>query len=84
MNVSLENVETEWKESGLASQHIKIAADHYGIFSHLFGDAYFYPRIMLDIEYVQKDDTIVPVYRGNIVKPREVSEGTSNIFISCA
>ena len=72
VDVSLDDVEREWKESGLACQQLKVIADHYGIYSHLFGDAYFYPRVMMDIEFVQEDDTAVPVYRGNIVKPREV------------
>lgn len=73
MDVSLDDVEREWRDSGLACQQLKVIADHYGIFSHLFGDAYFYPRVMLDIGFIQEDDTVVPVYRGNIVKPREVS-----------
>lgn len=72
VDVPLESIEEEWRQSGLASSHLKMIADHYGIFTHLFGDAYFYPRVMLDIEYVQKDNSVVPVYRGNIIKPREV------------
>lgn len=71
LDVSLEDVEKEWAAFGFASQHIKTIADHYGIFEHLFGDAFFYPEVMLDVGYVQNDEVIVPVYRGNIVKPRE-------------
>ncbi|XP_034254865.1 39S ribosomal protein L38, mitochondrial [Thrips palmi] len=71
LDVPLESIEEAWKESGLASSHLKVIAEHYNIYSHLFGDAFFYPRVMLDIEYVQKDDSVVPVYRGNIIKPRE-------------
>lgn len=71
LDVPLEDIEGAWKESGIASNHIKMIADHYSIYTHLFGDAYFYPRVMMDIEYVQKDNSLVPVYRGNIIKPRE-------------
>lgn len=73
VDVDVDEVQKEWEESGLASSHIKTIAEHYGIFSDLFGDAYFFPRVPLNIEYIQKEETTVPVYRGNIVKPREVS-----------
>ncbi|KAJ1524752.1 hypothetical protein ONE63_009631 [Megalurothrips usitatus] len=74
LDVPLDKIEVEWEESGLASLHIKQIADHYGIFDHLFGYAYFYPRIMLDVEFAQEGDKAVPVYRGNIVKPREAQK----------
>lgn len=69
LTISLDDVNDEWlKES--ASFHIKEVAEHYGIFEHLFGDAYFYPQVMLDI-YFKRGDKLVPVYRGNDVKPSE-------------
>lgn len=69
LSVSLDDVNENWmKES--ASFHIKEVAEHYGIFEHLFGDAYFYPQVMLDI-YFKNGDKLVPVYRGNDVKPSE-------------
>lgn len=69
LTVSLDDVNEEWlKES--ASVHIKEVAEHYGIFDHLFGDAYFYPQVMLDICF-KNGDKLVPVYRGNDVKPYE-------------
>ncbi|KAK3918825.1 39S ribosomal protein L38, mitochondrial [Frankliniella fusca] len=71
LDVPLETIEKGWMESGTASQQIKTIADHYGIFEHLFGYAYFFPRVMLDIGFEQKDESIVPVFRGNIVKPKE-------------
>lgn len=68
--VSLDDVSAEWlKES--ASVHIKDVAEHYGVFEHLFGDAYFYPQVMLDI-YFETGSKQVPVYRGNDIKPSEV------------
>lgn len=48
-----------------------MAADHYGIFDHLFQDAYFYPQVMVDIAYPQSNGLEAPVYRGNEVKPSE-------------
>lgn len=46
-------------------------AEYYGIFEHLFGDAYFTPYIQMDINY-ENNCKKVPVYRGNIIKPNEV------------
>lgn len=61
----------EWlKESG--SEHLTKAAEYYGVFEDLFGDAYFYPQINLDVAFKQKDH-LVPVYRGNPIKPKQVS-----------
>lgn len=50
--------------------HIKTIADHYGVFEHLFGDAYFIPRVPLDIFY-QTEEFKMPVYYGNTIKPKE-------------
>jgi len=33
---------------------LKTIADHYGIYEHLFGFAYFVPRTMLDIKVILK------------------------------
>ncbi|KAE8750869.1 hypothetical protein FOCC_FOCC002297 [Frankliniella occidentalis] len=82
LNVPLETIEQGWKESGSASQHLKTIADHYGIFEHLFGYAYFFPRVMLDVGFVQKDESIVPVYRGNFVKPIEATKAPEVNFES--
>lgn len=69
LTVSLDDINEEWlKES--ASVHMMKVAEHYGVFDHLFGDAYFYPQVMLDI-YFKNGDKLVPVYRGNDVKPSE-------------
>ncbi|VEN48228.1 unnamed protein product [Callosobruchus maculatus] len=53
-----------------APNYIKNIADHYGVFEHLFGDAYFYPRVSLNIVYGTEDDGL-PVYYGNVLKPSD-------------
>ena len=53
-------------------EHIKRLAEHFQIFDHLFGDAYFTPYVIMDIFHPQKNEELVaPVYWGNIVKPDE-------------
>lgn len=44
-----EQVKRDWLESEGQFQVRKIA-EHYGIYEHLFGFAYFLPRITLDIK----------------------------------
>lgn len=49
VNVNDEQVKKDWLESEGQFQVRKIA-EHYGIYEHLFGFAYFLPRITLDIK----------------------------------
>lgn len=72
MEIPLPGVKEEWLKT-VGPFQIKSIAEHYGIYEHLFGDAYFVPRVMLDIGYKQSDGNQVPVYRGNIVQPSEAS-----------
>ncbi|XP_058127243.1 large ribosomal subunit protein mL38 [Anopheles ziemanni] len=78
LNVNLDQVREDWlKTSG--PFHIKRIAEHYGVFKHLFGSAYFVPRVELKIEYTLKD-TIHPVRYGNILKPSETQNAPSVQF----
>lgn len=52
MNVDEEQVKNDWLESEGQFQ-IKTIAQFYGVFEHLFGLAYFLPRIQLDIKVKQ-------------------------------
>lgn len=70
MPVSLHEISNEWSKTN-APIHIKKVAEYYGIFEHLFGDAYFTPYININISY-DHDSQKIPVYRGNIIKPNEV------------
>lgn len=66
--IDLEEARRDWtKTSG--PQQIKQVADHYGVFNDLFGDAYFVPRVALEILYNVSDEDQLPVYYGNVVKP---------------
>ena len=77
VQIPLDEVYDEWvKFEGPA--HLKRIADHYGIFEHLFGDAYFYPVAPLNIAY-EVNNEYAPVYYGNQIKPNEVRE---YLFIS--
>ena len=57
------------------------AADLYGVYEDLFGHAFFHPCVLLDIKY-RIPKALVPVYRGNIVKPSEASQAPDVKFKS--
>lgn len=71
VKIDLDEVQTNW-EIGAGPHHLRVLAQHYGIFSDLFGNAYFVPRIALSIGYDYDEELLSPVYRGNTIKPREV------------
>lgn len=72
MLIDLSDVKTEWLATAGPYQ-IKKIADHYGIYEHLFGDAYFIPRVPLTVSY-EKNDYASPVYYGNIIKPSDATD----------
>lgn len=69
--VPLDDVEEEWALNN-GPEHIKAAAEHYGIFDHLFGDAVFLPVVPLRINYDSGEEEHL-VYRGNYLTPSLVS-----------
>ncbi|KAG6797650.1 39S ribosomal protein L38, mitochondrial [Apis mellifera caucasica] len=71
--LNLEEVKRFWLEISFSYDIHKIAT-HYGIFQDLFGDAFFFPVVPLEISYKIDDDTSVKVYTGNVIKPAEASE----------
>ena len=74
VEVDLDVVREEWlKTSG--PFHIRKIAEHYGVFQHLFGDAYFVPRLNLDISFNDH-----PVYFGNILKPQDLKNSPQVSF----
>ncbi|XP_071443795.1 large ribosomal subunit protein mL38 isoform X2 [Hetaerina americana] len=70
--VPLEEVKKVWNET-VGPSHIRRVAEHYGIFEHLFGDAYFIPVVPLDIKF-KVDDFYIPSCYGNNIKPNEASQ----------
>lgn len=81
LTVPLDEVRKEWLKSE-APNHIKHAAEHYGIFKDLFGYAEFTPIVDMDIVYPQSDGKLAPVHRGNVVKPHEAASAPTVTFSS--
>ncbi|XP_041988293.1 39S ribosomal protein L38, mitochondrial [Aricia agestis] len=73
LHLDLDQAKKDWLLT-LGPQHKQQVADHYGIFDHLYGEGYFTPYLNLDIFYDIKDDSCLPVYCGNVIKPAEASE----------
>ncbi|XP_068209894.1 large ribosomal subunit protein mL38 [Palaemon carinicauda] len=72
LKVDLDAVQQEW-ETTTAPLQLRTLAEHYGIFSDLFGLAYFNPYVYLTITYDYNGDTESVVYRGNTIKPAEAT-----------
>lgn len=73
MLIDLDKVQDTYVQT--TGQHgLRLLADHYGIFEHLFGSAYFVPRVPLTIQYELNADTLSAVYNGNVIKPSEASK----------
>lgn len=53
--------------------HIKEIAEHYGVYEHLFGDAFFLPIVHLSVGY-DKGDVVHPVHYGNVIKPSDANQ----------
>ena len=71
VKINLEESNAEWLKT-VGPKHIRQIADHYGVFKHLFGDAYFNPQVPLNVSYV-REDAKYPVYYGNVLKPDEAT-----------
>ena len=52
-------------------QFLRKIAEHFGIFGHLYGDAYFYPVVPMNIDYDIDTDYLARVFQGNLIKPCE-------------
>lgn len=69
VRIDLEASKKEWLSSQ-GPQHIKVIAEHFDIYKHLFGDAYFYPRVILNVAF-EVESGYLPVCFGNVIKPRD-------------
>lgn len=69
MNIDLEEVKREWVQTSGPYQVLKLA-QHFGIFDHLFGRAYFMPLVPLEVKFDGEGDLCHSVYYGNVIKPR--------------
>lgn len=73
VEVNLSDVRKDWLET-IGPFHIRRIADHYSVYEHLFGDAYFIPRVNLQVFFEQPFDYSCPVFYGNIIKPSDAKE----------
>jgi len=80
ISVSMEEVTKDWLVES-APEHVKLAAEHYGVFQDLFGDAFFYPQVGLDVVF-RDGDALVPVCRGNTLKPQQALAAPEVVFAS--
>eukprot|EP00092_Neocalanus_flemingeri_P010114 GFUD01010898.1.p1 GENE.GFUD01010898.1~~GFUD01010898.1.p1 ORF type:complete len:470 (-),score=120.69 GFUD01010898.1:61-1470(-) len=81
LEVDLDVVRKQWVESGSVYEDIYEAAELYGLYEDMFDHGYFRPCTMLDIQY-QHGEVMVPVHRGNIVKPGEAASAPQVKFDS--
>ena len=81
LDIDLSQVTQHWVESGAVFDDIRSAADLYGVYEDLLGHAYFRPCVLLDIKY-RTDTALVPVYRGNMIKPSEAAAAPEVSFDS--
>ena len=85
VEVPLDKVYEEWLASpSLAARHMRDSAYYFNIFSDLYGDAHFDPVLPLRISYRHENgEILVPVCRGNIIKPTEVSIRSAESVTGC-
>ncbi|XP_040185896.1 39S ribosomal protein L38, mitochondrial isoform X3 [Rana temporaria] len=72
LHIPLDEVRSEWEQT-CGPHHIQRVAEHYGVYKDLFGEATFVPRVALRVQYNAEDDTVMPVYYGNVVTPSEAT-----------
>uniref|UniRef100_A0A336MQ47 Large ribosomal subunit protein mL38 n=1 Tax=Culicoides sonorensis TaxID=179676 RepID=A0A336MQ47_CULSO len=80
LQIDMDQVHEDWLKNNGPLQ-IKRIAEHYKIFEHLFGDAYFVPRVDMQIRYNLSDgETQAPVYYGNLLKPKDAQNAPEVTF----
>lgn len=77
----MDEVKRDWLATS-GQFHIRDVAHHYGVYQHLFGDAFFVPRVPLDIKYTLADDLLAPVYYGNTIRPSDARDPPAVSFDS--
>ena len=71
VKVELKDVKEKWlREQG--PYHIRSITEHYGIYSDLFGTAFFYNTTPMSVCYDYDEEFVTPVYYGNKIPPSEV------------
>lgn len=84
LEIDVDDVKVEHLASGGLFNDIVFAADLYGIYEDLFGaDMMFRPCKDIQIQYDFDDEYVTPVFRGNVIKPKE-AESTPTIRFDTA
>jgi len=81
LEVDLSVVREQWVESGSVFEDVYNAAELYGVYDDMYQHAFFKPCVMLEIKYKFKN-FMVPVHRGNVIKPSEAASPPEIIFKS--
>ncbi|XP_066601272.1 large ribosomal subunit protein mL38 [Prorops nasuta] len=69
--INLNVAKNDWLATD-GPKHIYKIAEHYKVYDHLYGDAYFFPVLPLSIQYsIDAENLFAPVYTGNILKSCE-------------
>ncbi|XP_063816640.1 large ribosomal subunit protein mL38 [Pseudophryne corroboree] len=79
LQVPLDEVRAEWERT-CGPIHIQGVAEHYGVYTDLFGEATFVPRVSLRIQYNTGEDMVMPIYYGNVVTPSETTLAPDVMF----
>ncbi|KAK2708490.1 large ribosomal subunit protein mL38-like isoform X2 [Artemia franciscana] len=77
----IEAIMSEWMDD-VGKSHVREMAAHYGVYEHLFGPkAFFLPEVELQVKY-HSENSSMPVYYGNVVKPKDCVNAPSVHFNS--
>ncbi|XP_078337485.1 large ribosomal subunit protein mL38-like isoform X2 [Crassostrea virginica] len=72
LSIDLDKVDdASWETN--KKEHLRRLGEHFGVFRDLFGGAYFYPHIDLDISYDISEEEELPVYHGNLIEPSQTA-----------
>ncbi|XP_014226295.1 39S ribosomal protein L38, mitochondrial [Trichogramma pretiosum] len=72
--IDLEEAKQDWTKTN-GPQYLQKIGTHYGVFEHLFGDAYFYPVVPLNIDYdFGHKNLLARVHNGNLITPQEATD----------
>ncbi|XP_015918538.1 large ribosomal subunit protein mL38 [Parasteatoda tepidariorum] len=69
--IDLDQIQNDWMMFD-GPTHLQNIADHYGIFKHLYDHGFFTPCLPLRVSYDYDEDSVSPVYMGNILQASDV------------
>ncbi|KAK7115472.1 large ribosomal subunit protein mL38-like [Littorina saxatilis] len=72
LRLDLGEVKAKWLEE-VGPHHVRSIAEHYSVYSDLFGTAFFYNTMPMSVCYDYDDEFVTPVYYGNRIPPSEAA-----------